>query len=71
VVAPTKPAFTTETRDVLRAAGPPRSKGRRWRWFALAVLGAAGTAAALLAMQHSRAPKPPSFVTAPLAVSKR
>jgi len=67
VVAPTKPAFTTETRDVLRAAGPPRSKGRRWRWFALAVLGAAGTAAALLAMQHSRAPKPPSFVTAPLA----
>jgi HlyD family secretion protein len=67
VVASTKPAFTTETRDVLRAAGPPRSKGRRWRWLALALLGAAGTTGAVLAMQHSRAPRPPSFVTAPLA----
>jgi HlyD family secretion protein len=67
VVAPTKSAFTTETRDVLRAAGPPRSKGRRWRWLALAVLGAAGTAGAMVAMQHSRTPKPPSFVTVPLA----
>jgi HlyD family secretion protein len=67
VVASTKPAFTTETRDVLRAAGPPRSKGRRWRWLALALLGAAGTTGAVLAMQHSRAPKPPSFLTAPLA----
>jgi HlyD family secretion protein len=67
VVAPTKPAFTTETRDVLRAAGPPRSKGRRWRWLAVVVLGAAGTTGAVLAMQHSSAPRPPSFVTAPLA----
>lgn len=67
MVAPTKQAFSTETRDVLRAAGPPRSKGRRWRWLALAVLGAAGTAGAMVAMQHSRAAKPPSFVTTPLA----
>jgi HlyD family secretion protein len=67
VVASTKPAFTTETHDVLRAAGPPRSKGRRWRWLALAVMAAAASAGALLAVQHSRAPKPPSFVTTPLA----
>jgi len=67
VVAPSKPAFTTETRDVLRAAGPPRSKGRRWRWLTLAVIAAALTGGAVIAVQRARAPKPPSFVTVPLA----
>ena len=67
VVAPSKPAFTTETQDVLRAAGPPRTKGRRWRWLALAVIGAALTAGAVIGLERARAPKPPTFVTAPLA----
>lgn len=67
MVAPSKPAFTTETRDVLRAAGPPRAKGRRWRWLALALVGSALTGGGWIGLQRARAPKPPSFVTVPLA----
>lgn len=67
MVAPSKPAFTTETQDVLRAAGPPRSKGRRWRWLALALVGSALTVGAVIGVERARAPKPPNFVTAPLA----
>jgi HlyD family secretion protein len=67
VVAPSKPAFTTETQDVRRAAGAPRAKGRRWRWLTLAVIGAALTGGAVIMVQRARVPKPPSFVTVPLA----
>jgi HlyD family secretion protein len=67
VVAPSKPAFTTETRDVLRAAGPARAKGRRWRWLALALVGIALTAGAWIGVERARTPKPTSFVTVPLA----
>ncbi|MEO8179273.1 MAG: efflux RND transporter periplasmic adaptor subunit [Deltaproteobacteria bacterium] len=67
VVASSKPAFTTETRDVLRVAGPPRAKGRRWRWLALALVGTALTVGAWIGVERARAPKPPSFVTVPLA----
>ena len=67
VVASSKPAFTTETRDVLRAAGPPRAKGRGWRWLAFALVGTALTVGAWIGVERARAPKPPSFVTLPLA----
>ncbi|MEY2935458.1 MAG: hypothetical protein RL033_6207 [Pseudomonadota bacterium] len=63
----TKQTFTTETADVLRAAGPPRAKGRRWRWLALAVLAVGGLAAGGIAWERARAPKPPNYVTIPLA----
>ncbi|MEY4551376.1 MAG: hypothetical protein RL685_7571, partial [Pseudomonadota bacterium] len=52
---------------MLRAAGPPRAKGRRWRWLALAVLAVAGLAAGGIAWERARAPKPPSYVTIPLS----
>jgi HlyD family secretion protein len=64
VDAPSK--FTTETRDVLRAAGPPRSKGRRWRWLAVGLLGSLLVGVGVFAWQRARAPKPTTFVTAPL-----
>jgi HlyD family secretion protein len=62
-----KPAFTTETRDVLRAAGPPRAKGRRWRWLALALVGTALSAGTWLGIEHARTPQPTRYVTLPLA----
>ena len=64
VDAPLK--LTTETRDVLRAAGPPRSKGRRWRWLAVGVVASLLVTGGGLAWQRARAPKPVTFVTAPL-----
>jgi HlyD family secretion protein len=57
---------STERDDVLRAAGPPRAKHRRWRWLIVGLLGCA-TAGAAVAYQRSRAPAPPRFLTAPLA----
>lgn len=62
-----KQVFTTETADVLRAAGPPRTKGRRWRWLALGLLATGALAAGAVAWERARQPKPPSYVTAPLA----
>jgi HlyD family secretion protein len=67
VVSSSKSAFTTETHDVLKAAGPPRSKGRRWRWLALALTGSAMLAGGVVAVQRAQAPHPPSYVTTPLA----
>ncbi len=61
-----RPGFTTQKQDVLRAAGPPRARGRRWRWLAVGVLGCVVSLAATLAYERARAPKPLIFVTAPL-----
>jgi HlyD family secretion protein len=51
---------------VLRAAGPARSKGRRWRWLAAGLLGCASIVGAGVGYQKAQAPQPPSFVTVPL-----
>lgn len=58
--------LSTRREDVLRAAGPPRSKGRGWRRAITGVVACAAAGAGWLAYRQSQEPVPPSFVTAPL-----
>ena len=52
---------------MLRAAGPPRSRGRRARWLIVGVLAAASFWGGTVAYRRSQAPAPPSFISVPLA----
>jgi HlyD family secretion protein len=67
VQRPPSNTLTTDRADVLRAAGPPRSRNRRWRWLAVGLIGATASWGLTVAYRRSQAPKPTTFVTVPLA----
>ena len=52
---------------MLRAAGPPRSKNRRFRWLLIGLIGCVASWAVTVAYRRSQAPKPTTFMTVPLA----
>lgn len=64
--ADVRAALTTRREDVLRAAGPPRSRGRVRRWLITSMIAAALLGAAAVAYRRSNEEKPPAYISKPV-----